>query len=112
MFSCRWFVVAILSVVMLGLCRPAAAGDLFGLRKRAQQAAPAAPYNPVPVTVAAPPGPYRYPAYSNGNYPWYGYGFGAPTYGWGYFGATYRPAVIGHHGYYDDYTQWGYRQGY
>jgi len=59
-----------------------------------------------------PPGPYRYPEYSTGHSPWYGYGFGVPTYQWGYFGARYRPACVSHKGYYGDYTQWGYRRGY
>jgi len=64
------------------------------------------------VHVAAPPGPHRYPEYNAATGPWYGYGFGVPTYNWGYFGAQYRPAVVCHHGYYGDFTQWGYRQGY
>ncbi len=63
-------------------------------------------------TVAAPPGPYRYPEYDAASGPWYGYGFGVPTYNWGYFGARYRPASICHRGYYGDFTQWGYRRGY
>ena len=58
------------------------------------------------------PGPHRYPEYNTGNYPWYGYGFGVPTYNWGYFGAHYRPTVVSHKGYYGHYTQWGYRTGY
>jgi len=62
--------------------------------------------------VAAPPGPHRYPEYNAAAAPWYGYGFGVPTYNWGYFGATYRPAAVSHHGYYGDFTQWGYRRGY
>jgi len=62
--------------------------------------------------VAAPPGPHRYPQYNAAAAPWYGYGFGVPTYNWGYFGAKYRPAVVSHHGYYGDFSQWGYRQGY
>ncbi len=63
-------------------------------------------------TVAAPPGPYRYPEYDAANGPWYGYGFGVPTYNWGYFGARYHPASISHRGYYGDFTQWSYRRGY
>ena len=63
-------------------------------------------------TVAAPPGPYRYPEYDAARGPWYGYGFGVPTYNWGYFGARYRPASISHRGYYGDFTQWSYRKGY
>lgn len=58
------------------------------------------------------PGPQRYPVYASGNYPWYGYGFGVPTYNWGYFGVHYRPSNHVHTGYYDDYYQWGYRRGY
>lgn len=61
--------------------------------------------------VAAPPGPHRYGEY-NVYSPWYGYGFGVPTYQWGYFGARYRPACISHKGYYGDLSQWGYRRGY
>ena len=57
------------------------------------------------------PAPHRYPEYNQCS-PWYGYGLGVPTYSWGYFGATYRPAVNCHRGYYGDFTQWGYRRGY
>ena len=103
-----------LLIVALALSQPAPVAGLewLGLKKHAAPAAPPAPYNPPPVVVAPPPGPYRHPAYASGNCPWYGYGFGVPTYSWGYFGATYRPASIWHHGYYDDFTQWGYRRGY
>jgi hypothetical protein len=59
-----------------------------------------------------PPGPQRYPEYGGGNYPWYGYGFGVPTYSWGYFGAHYRPMSVSHTGYYNQFVQWGYRRGY
>ena len=58
------------------------------------------------------PAPHRYPEYNTANSPWYGYGFGVPTYNWGYFGAHYRPTVVSHKGYYGHYTQWGYRIGY
>ena len=44
------------------------------------------PGTPVGTSVG-PPGPYRYPEYNTGHSPWYGYGFGVPTYQWGYFGA-------------------------
>ena len=67
--------------------------------------------NPKPGMAAAPPGPHRYPEY-NVCGPWYGYGFGVPTYNWGYFGARYRPACICHKGYYGTLSQWGYRRGY
>ncbi len=71
-----------------------------------------APIDGGPGTSVGPPGPQRYPAYSSGNYPWYGYGFGVPTYNWGYFGVRYRPSNYVHEGYYGDYYQWGYRRGY
>ncbi len=58
-----------------------------------------------------PPGPHRYgEQHVSGQ--WYGYGFGVPVYRWGYFGAHYRPVSIFHKGYYNDYSQWGYRHGY
>ena len=60
-----------------------------------------------------PPGPQRYPQYAGGNYPWYGYGFGVPTYSWGYFGVHPHPAgSSGFHGYHDDYYQWSFQRGY
>ena len=70
------------------------------------------PSGPPQQHVASPPGPHRYPEYNAAAAPWYGYGFGVPTYNWGHFGATYRPAAVSHHGYYGDFTQWGYRRGY
>ena len=61
--------------------------------------------------VAVPPVPSRFGGC--GSAPaWSGYGFGIPTYNWGYFGARYRPACVSHTGYYGDYVQWGYRRGY
>ena len=63
-------------------------------------------------TSTGTPGPYRYPQHADGRYPWYGYGFGVPTYNWGYFGAHYRPMSICHTGYYGEFVQWGYRRGY
>lgn len=42
----------------------------------------------------------------------YGYGLGVPTFRWGYFGAYNRPLGVYHTGYYNQYVQWGYRQGY
>ena len=67
---------------------------------------------PVEGAAFSTPGPYRYSEYPGGSYPWYGYGFGVPTYNWGYFGAHYRPMSVCHKGYYGDFTQWGYRRGY
>ena len=67
-----------------------------------------APTDVPPHVVSSPPGPHRNPGCS----PWQGYGFGVPTYNWGYFGAQYRPICISHTGYCGDYSQWGYRRGY
>lgn len=46
------------------------------------------------------------------HYPAYGYGFGMPTYHWGWFGAHHRPRRVLHGGYYDDMRQATYRRGY
>ncbi|MGD9126116.1 MAG: hypothetical protein PVH19_01950 [Planctomycetia bacterium] len=43
---------------------------------------------------------------------WYGYGMGVPTYSYGWFGATYRPARASHTSYYGNTYQWGYRRGF
>lgn len=57
--------------------------------------------------------PNQGPAPTQGpNTPWYGYGMGVPTYDYGWFGATYRPAKVSHTGYYGGTYQWGYRRGY
>jgi len=104
---------ALVLVLALGLL-PAAtvsAGQWLGVAGRAPQGRP--PHyagNPMGSS-AGPPAPHRYPEY-NIYYPWYGYGFGVPTYNWGHFGARWRPASIRHTGYYGDYMQWGYRRGY
>jgi hypothetical protein len=114
--SCR--VVCILLVaglIGLGSIHPQAAlaGGPLRLFSKVPAAKAAEQHQPGPYGVSyGTPGPYRYPEYNSGNYPWYGYGFGVPTYNWGYFGAKYRPAVVSHKGYYDRYTQWGYRTGY
>ena len=68
--------------------------------------------SPYGVSVA-PPGPQRYPQYSSGNYPWYGYGFGVPTYQWGYFGAhSHGTGTFPFYGYQQDYSQWSWQRGY
>lgn len=60
-----------------------------------------------------PPGPQRYAQYANGNYPWYGYGLGVPTYNWGYFGANGHGTLLtAYRGYHGDYWQWSYQRGY
>lgn len=56
--------------------------------------------------------PHQYPEYERAQSYWYGYGFGVPTYNWGSFGVRYRPHSSSHHGYHNDYTQWGFRRGY
>ncbi len=114
-------IVLLLAAMTLSQPAAAAAGDWLGWRKKATEPQsnsqpahsrrPAVPYTPRPIVVASPPGPYRSPAYA-GKYPWYGYGFGVPTYQWGYCGSTFRPVEICHFGYYDDYSQFGYRRGY
>jgi hypothetical protein len=44
---------------------------------------------------------------------WYGYGFPAQSYRWGWFGAEhYYPRVLWHRGYYGDRCRWCYRRGY
>ncbi len=62
--------------------------------------------------VAPPTSYYRTSGLCANRDNWSGYGFGVPTYRWGYFGARYRPVCITHKGYYGTYTQWGYRSGY
>ena len=91
-------------------CVEAGDGPLARLLRGPHARAPQYLGNPQPMTVA-PPTRHVYPEH-NVNGPWYGYGFGVPTYPWGYFGAKPRPAVISHHGYHGEFTQWGYRQGY
>ena len=56
----RVFAVAFFLIAMT-LSQPAAAieGNWFGWLKRPPPAAPNAPCNPAPITVASPPGPYR-----------------------------------------------------
>lgn len=69
-------------------------------------------HNPNGVSVG-PPGPQRYPQYANGNYPWYGYGLGVPTYNWGYFGANGHGTLLtAFRGYHENYWQWSYQRGY
>jgi len=60
-----------------------------------------------------PAQPRFYPEYVIG-YDTYGrqFGFGVPTYNWGYFGARHGPMCVRHTGYYGDYVQWSCRRGY
>ncbi|MCX7426256.1 MAG: hypothetical protein NTW96_11630 [Planctomycetia bacterium] len=111
--SCRGLPVIAASMLLLGSVfpGPVSAGELSRILG-------ARTHQPMPDSVATPQGssagiptPYRYPGAPQ-SAPWYGYGFGVPTYSWGWFGVKYRPAVICHRGYYDDFYQWGYRQGY
>ena len=102
--------VCLLSLTWL-LPAPAEAGNLFPFFKDHRHRCPPDWVGNPKRIVAAPPGPHRYGEY-NVYCPWYGYGFGVPTYNWGYFGARYRPACVCHTGYYGMFTQWGYRQGY
>lgn len=102
--------LAIVVVIVLGTAQPSFA--LEGLLAWRQACEPPAPHEGGYGQSLGTPGPQRYPVYAAGNYPWYGYGFGVPTYNWGYFGVLYRPAKNAHTGYSGDYYQWGYRQGY
>ena len=113
--SCRVvYLLLAAGLIGLGMLHPTAAeaGGPFGLLSKAH-AGKAIQHQDSPHGVSlGTPGPHRYPEYNTGNYPWYGYGFGVPTYNWGYFGANYRPTAVSHKGYYGHYTQWGYRRGY
>ena len=109
----RWPLVVLICSLAIGflLHATATAGEgAFLLKGWAHRRLPDYWGNPQGVSVG-PPGPHRYPEY-NVSYPWYGYGFGVPTYRWGYFGVRYRPGYVCHKGYHDDFTQWGYRSGY
>jgi hypothetical protein len=58
---------------------------------------------------------YKYPSVLDaprGYGPKQVYGFSGPAYRWGWFGAQYRPRMVHHTGYADDYWQTGYRWGY
>ncbi len=107
----RIVLLAVVAALVIAWTSDGRAGEL--LRRLGQTAPPA----PAPVDGGfgmsiGTPGPQRYPVYASGNYPWYGYGFGVPTYNWGYFGVHYRPYNCVHEGYYGQYYQWGYRRGY
>jgi len=111
------FVCVLLAAGLIGpgsLCPAAAeAGGPLRLFSKVHAAIAADHHQGSPHAISqGTPGPHRYPEYNTGNYPWYGYGFGVPTYNWGYFGARYRPAIVSHKGYYGRQTQWGYRTGY
>ena len=103
------FPCVLLSVLFLP--SPAVAGDLLDrLTGYHFRHPPEHLGNPRQIAAAAP-APHLYGEY-NVNRPWYGYGFGVPSYRWGYFGAHYRPVCNSHTGYYGDFTQWSYRRGY
>ncbi len=102
------------AVILLGLmdATVAEARGPFGLLHKAHSGQTVQQQDGPHGVSTGPPGPHRYPEYNTGNHPWYGYGFGVPTYNWGHFGARYRPTAVSHKGYYGHYTQWGYRKGY
>jgi len=107
------FVLLTIGIFTLGALLPttAEAGNLVTwLRKCVENKPPYAHVPTVGVSVGTP-SPERY----TGGRPcrqWYGYGWGVPTYNWGYFGARYQPVCICHKGYYGDFVQWSYRRGY
>jgi hypothetical protein len=107
----RSLLLAALVLLLVTWADISLAGEGF-FRLRPKASTPAAPVDGGYGMSYGTPGPQRYPAYADGNYPWYGYGFGVPTYNWGYFGVHYRPMNLVHVGYYGDYYQWGYRRGY
>ena len=99
--------IVLTAVLLLGLLMPASgsagelldrllSGNLFGHSGQPPPNAPAV--RPVPF---APP-----PVNVDGRWP--GYGFGTPTYNWGYFGARYRKVHVFHEGYYGDFRHWSY----
>jgi hypothetical protein len=89
----------------------AAAVDLLSWVTR-QHAGPApSPASSTGRFPAVPPGKQPYYAYNVEDYPWYKHGCAVPTYNWGYFGARYRPLVVGGHSYYSTYGQVGFRPG-
>ena len=102
----RYCAAALIFAVVLGSSGPASAaphwplfpGGAFFQRHPAYQ-----PNNPNyhVQTLGAPQ-----PA-SSGQYPWYGSGWGVPTYNWGHFGAPAYPTIKWHKGYYRDFLQWG-----
>jgi hypothetical protein len=90
---------------------PTKAGELLALLKK-PYTGPAPVYARQPSRfVAVPPGHERYYAYNEPDYPWYTNGFGVPTYNWGYFGARYRPTIVGQDPYYPEYRGFSYRPG-
>jgi hypothetical protein len=107
-----WFFVAtgVLTWATL-LSTPAMAAELLGLWKK-PYTGPAPVYARQPSrAVAVPPGHQRYYAYNEPDYPWYNNGLGVPTYNWGFFGARYRPAIVGDHPYYNMYSGFSFRPG-
>ena len=112
--SRSWPCVLLVCALALGppLATVAEGGWGHLLPRRDVDAGPPAYQSSLQGVSVGPPGPHRYPEYNTGCYPWYGYGFGVPTYNWGYFGAHYRPFSVSHTGYYNDFVQWGYRRGY
>lgn len=99
------------AILILGSAFPGAASALELPRLLPGRAAPPNGAATPQGSSAGIPTPYRCPGAPQVA-PWYGYGFGVPTYSWGWFGVKYRPAVTCHRGYYDDFYQWGYRRGY
>ncbi len=107
----RWIALSIYGLLLAGmLSSPVEAGNVLAWIS-GRHKTPTVHAQRASSIFDSRPSPHVYPEY-NVNHPWYGYGFGKPSYAWGYFGARYRPAVIHHKGYYGDISQWGYRRGF
>ena len=90
---------ALIALIVLGpaFSSPAMAGDLFRLLKKP---APEPRFHPVYVI------PHDVHARA--------FGYGVPSYNWGYFGARHGPTCVSstHRGYYHDYCQWNWNPRY
>ena len=99
-------------LVTVLLTAPALAGYPLGWKKGHRHRPPPGYVSSPLQMVTPPPSPYYHGPSHPSPPAWNGYGFGVPTFQWGYFGARYRPVCITHKGYYGNYTQWSYRSGY
>jgi hypothetical protein len=106
----RYGLGAIVVLLGMGLAASALAGEVV----RTHQVPNPTPYYPTTQNRFAhvPPGHERFYAQPVPAYPTLDRGAVVPTYNWGYFGARYRPRMVGQQGYYDEYRQWSFRPGW